>query len=145
MPRRILIAPDKFKGSLTALEAAQAMAEGVRDIEPDAEIDLCPIADGGEGFMEALQPALDGRWVDTPAVDARGRPISSRYLLADTEDGPVAVIAMAATAGIARLAGNERNPLTATTPPSFSMPARHTHKKRKKPAPRQRLNTSRGK
>ncbi len=115
MPRRILIAPDKFKGSLTALEAAQAMAEGVRDIEPDAEIDLCPIADGGEGFMEALQPALDGRWVDTPAVDARGRPISSRYLLADTEDGPVAVIEMAATAGIARLAGNERDPLTATT------------------------------
>jgi glycerate kinase len=115
MARRILIAPDKFKGSLTALEAAEAMAAGVRDAEPDAHIELCPIADGGEGFMEALQPALDGRWIETPAVDARGREIASRYLLADTPDGPLAVIEMAATAGIARLSPDERDPLTATT------------------------------
>ncbi|MCH7226682.1 glycerate kinase [Haloferula sp. A504] len=115
MPHRILIAPDKFKGSLTALEAAEAMASGVRDAVPDACIDLCPIADGGEGFMEALQPALNGRWIETAAVDARGRSMQSRYLLADTDSGPVAVIEMAATAGIERLAENERDPLTATT------------------------------
>lgn len=115
MPRRILIAPDKFKGSLSALEAAEAMAAGVRDADPDAQIDLCPIADGGEGFMEALKPALDGRWITTPAVDALGRPIESRYLLADTPDGPVAVIEMAATAGIARLSPHERDPLRAST------------------------------
>lgn len=115
MPRRVLIAPDKFKGSLSALEAAEAMAAGVRDVDPDAQIDLCPIADGGEGFMEALKPALNGRWVTVPAVDALGRAIESRYLLADTPEGPVAVIEMAATAGIARLSPDERNPLQATT------------------------------
>lgn len=115
MPLRVLIAPDKFKGSLTALEAAEAMAAGVRDVAPDAIVDLCPIADGGEGFMEALQPALDGRWITVPAVDALGRPIESRYLLADTEEGPLAVIEMAATAGIARIAEEGRNPLRSTT------------------------------
>jgi len=115
MPRRFLIAPDKFKGSLSALEAAQAMAVGVRANFPDAEIDLCPIADGGEGFMETLAPAMQARWITCPAVDALGRPIDSRYLLADTPQGLTAILEMAETSGLWRLSAAERNPLLATT------------------------------
>lgn len=113
--RRIFIAPDKFKGSLTAPQAATALAEGVKELHPAAELDLCPIADGGEGFMETLAVALDGRWVTCRAVDALGRPIDSRYVLAETVDGPVAILEMAETAGIWRLAAGELDPLGATT------------------------------
>jgi len=115
MPRRILIAPDKFKGSLSALEAAHAMAKGFRASEPDAQLDLCPIADGGEGFMKAMATALNGEWVDCPAVDALGRSVDSRYFLADTPDGSTAVLEMAETAGMWRLSPDQRDPLRATT------------------------------
>lgn len=114
MPR-FLIAPDKFKGSLSAPEAAAAIAAGIRALEPAAELDLCPIADGGEGFMETLAAAMHGTWTDCPAVDPLGRPIASRYVLADTPVGPTAILEMAETAGLWRLAAAERNPLLATT------------------------------
>ncbi len=115
MARRYLIAPDKFKGSLTAPEAAAAIAEGIRRIYPDAVLDLCPIADGGEGFMESLISTLDGKWIPCPAVDALGRDIGSRYVLASTPQGPTAILEMAETAGLWRLKLNERDPLHATT------------------------------
>lgn len=115
MNRRILIAPDKFKGSLTAPQAAEAIARGVALLDPSAECELCPIADGGEGFMEALAGPLHGRWITCPAVDALGRDIQSRYVLADTADGLIAVFEMAETAGLWRLEEKERNPLVATT------------------------------
>ncbi|MDH4445552.1 MAG: glycerate kinase, partial [Akkermansiaceae bacterium] len=83
MPRHILIAPDKFKGSLSAMDAAMAIARGIHQTEPDAKLDLCPIADGGEGFMETLQPTLAGKWITCRAVDSLGRPIASRYVLAN--------------------------------------------------------------
>ncbi|MGB6220547.1 glycerate kinase [Haloferula sp.] len=115
MNRRILIAPDKFKGSLTAPQAAEAIARGIALLDPSAECDLCPIADGGEGFMEALAEALNGRWMTCPAVDALGREIQGRYVLAETADGPTAILEMAETAGLWRLKEQERNPLVATT------------------------------
>lgn len=114
MPR-FLIAPDKFKGSLSAPAAAAAIAAGIRQIDPEAEIDLCPIADGGEGFMETLATALNGRWITCEAVDALGRPIESRYVLAEADTGPLAVMEMAEAAGMWRIAADERNPLHATT------------------------------
>ena len=115
MKRRILIAPDKFKGSLSAIEAANSIAEGVRRIDPLAELDLCPIADGGEGFMEAVAKAMQADWVHCEAVDALDRPIDSRYVLADASGEKVAVLEMAETAGIWRLHPSEYNPLEATT------------------------------
>ena len=115
MPRRFLIAPDKFKGSLSALEAANAIALGIRRIEPEAELDICPIADGGEGFMETLVSTLHGRWITCPAVDPLGRAIESRYGLIDTPEGPTAILEMAETAGLWRLKPGERNPLHTTT------------------------------
>lgn len=115
MARRYLIAPDKFKGSLSAPEAAAAIAEGIRRIHPDAVLDLCPIADGGEGFMETLISTLDGKWIICPAVDPLGRTIESRYVLAITPEGPTAILEMAETAGLWRLKADERDPLLATT------------------------------
>jgi glycerate 2-kinase len=115
MPIRILIAPDKFKGSLTAPEATEAIAAGIRKIDPTALLDLCPIADGGEGFMETLATAMDGTWIECPAVDPLGRAITSRYVLAETPDGPVAILEMAEASGLWRLAPDERNPLRTTT------------------------------
>jgi glycerate kinase len=112
---RFLIAPDKFKGSLTAPEAAAAIAEGIRRIDPEAELDICPIADGGEGFMETLISTLCGKWILCPAVDPLGREIESRYVLAQTAAGPTAILEMAETAGLWRLTADERNPLRATT------------------------------
>jgi glycerate kinase len=115
MRRRFLIAPDKFKGSLSASEAAAAIADGIRRIDPDAELDLCPIADGGEGFMETLASTLDGTWITCPAVDALGRPITSRYVMAETPEGRTAILEMAETAGMWRLSPLERRPLVAIT------------------------------
>jgi glycerate kinase len=115
MPRRILIAPDKFKGSLSAMDAAMAIARGIHQTEPDAELDLCPIADGGEGFMATLQPTLAGKWITCPAVDPLGRPIESRYVLANTPQGLTAILEMAETAGLWRLKNEQRFPLQATT------------------------------
>lgn len=115
MPRRFLIAPDKFKGSLSAREAADAMARGIRKIEPGAEIDLCPITDGGEGFMETMAAALGGEWIRCPAVDPLNRPIESRYLLAETPQGLTAIMEMAETAGLWRLPPAARNPRETTT------------------------------
>lgn len=115
MPRRFLIAPDKFKGSLTAPEAAAAIAAGILLREPDALIDLCPIADGGEGFMETLAAAMDGKWIECPAVDPLGRAITSRYVLAMTPEGPTAILEMAETAGLWRVTAGERDPVQSTT------------------------------
>lgn len=115
MTRRLLLAPDKFKGSLSAGEVVDALAAGLGAVLPDWEIDRCPIADGGEGFMEAMSGALGGRWVECAAVDALDRPIRSRYLLAETAEGLTAVIEMAETAGMWRLRGDELNPLAAST------------------------------
>lgn len=115
MPSRYLVAPDKFKGSLSANEAAEAIAEGIRLREPDALIDLCPIADGGEGFMATLAAAMGGKWVTCPAVDPLGRAIESSYLLVNSTEGPTAIMEMAETAGLWRLEADERNPLLGTT------------------------------
>lgn len=115
MPRRYLIAPDKFKGSLSAPEAAAAIAEGIRRVDPTALLDLCPIADGGEGFMDALATAMDGEWIRCPAVDPLGRAIESRYVLAETADGPTAILEMAEASGMWRLTAAERDPLLTTT------------------------------
>lgn len=115
MPRRYLVAPDKFKGSLSAPAAAAAIVEGIRRVDPSALIDICPIADGGEGFMETLATAMNGTWVHCPAVDPLGRAIDSRYVLAETPAGLSAILEIAETAGMWRLNQEERDPLHTTT------------------------------
>jgi len=110
---RILIAPDSFKGSLTSVEVAEALAEGWRSVRPGDEVRLAPLADGGEGTLEAVQAA--GGWVLRTARvrDPLGRRIDAPWLLSD--DGRTAVVELAAASGLSRLAPGELDPLGATT------------------------------
>jgi glycerate 2-kinase len=110
---RVVIAPDKFKGSLTALQAAQAMARGVVAAAPSATIDEVPMADGGEGTALALVAATHGRFLESPVTGPLGEPVLARFgLLAD---GSTAVIEMAAASGLVLVPHHRRNPLIATT------------------------------
>ncbi|HEY1771370.1 MAG TPA: glycerate kinase [Chthoniobacterales bacterium] len=110
---RILIAPDKFKGSLGAREVGAAIAAGIREELPAAEVEVCPLADGGEGTAEVICLALEAEWIACSAHDALGRPIQTSYgWLAESRR---AVMEMSAAAGLFRLAPNERDPLRAST------------------------------
>jgi glycerate kinase len=110
---RILIAPDKFKGSLNAREVAENIAKGLRDALPDARIEVVPMADGGEGTAEAICQARGGLWLKCKAHDPLGREIEARYTW--VEDRKLAVMEMSEAAGMRRLSENERDPVRATT------------------------------
>jgi len=110
---RILIAPDKFKGSMSAATAAEAIARGWRETWPDADFSLSPIADGGEGFAEALCQALGGEWISTEALDPLDRPVPARYAWVAEEK--LAIIEMSEASGLWRLTPEERAPLRANT------------------------------
>jgi len=110
---RILIAPDKFKGSLTAREVAENVAIGLRDALPDAKIDIVPMADGGEGTAEAICGARDCVWLQCKAHDPLGREIDARY--GWLEDEKLAVMEMSEAAGMRRISEDERVPVRATT------------------------------
>jgi glycerate kinase len=104
---RILIAPDKFKGSLSAHEVAENIAAGLRDVLPNAKIDIVPMADGGEGTAEVICDALGGSWVKCQAHDPLGREIEARYAFIDNRK--LAVMEMSEAAGMRRLQPNEQD------------------------------------
>jgi glycerate kinase len=108
-----LLAPDKFKGSLTARQAADCMAEGIRLAAPSATIDLCPLADGGEGTVAALLSARGGRWL-TRRVTGPLPEMKVDAGFAMLDDGS-AVIEMSVASGLALLPMADRNPLNTTT------------------------------
>jgi glycerate kinase len=110
--RRILIAPQEFKGSLTSAEAAAAIAAGARDACPDAALALQPMSDGGAGLVEALVAARGGERISTPVHDPLLRQIRATWGL--LSDG-TAAIEMAAASGLVLLAADERAPLEAST------------------------------
>jgi glycerate 2-kinase len=110
---RILIAPDKFKGALNAREVAESIAAGLREVLPDAEIEIAPMADGGEGTAEAICDALGGSWLKCKAHDPLGREIEARYGWVDKDK--IAVMEMSEAAGMRRLTRKELNPAIATT------------------------------
>jgi glycerate kinase len=103
---RLLVAPDSFKGTFSAVQVAEAVARGAARAR--AVVDLCPVADGGEGTLEAL----GGRAVLVPVHDPLGRPIEAAYSV--LEDGR-AVVEMAAASGLGLLAEDERDPWAAST------------------------------
>jgi glycerate 2-kinase len=110
---RILIAPDKFKGSLSAKQVADNIAIGLRSACPDAVIETIPVADGGEGTAEAICDACGGEWIMCASHDALGRPIEARY--GWLPDRATAVMEMSAAAGLWRIALEERDLLNANT------------------------------
>src|SRR2546430_3417343 len=95
---KILIAPDKFKGALSAREVADSIAAGLRDVLPDAKIDIVPMADGGEGTAEVISQALNGSWIKCKAYDPLGRGIEARYGWMDSQK--LAVMEMSEAAGM---------------------------------------------
>lgn len=107
---RILIASDKFKGSATGAEVAEALALGIREVIPDAEIEAVPVADGGEGTVEAAL-ASGFEAVTARVTGPVGETVSARFAVRGTE----AVIEMAAASGLDALPGDEKAPLTATS------------------------------
>jgi len=110
---QIAIAPNAFKGTLTAAEAAGCIERGMKRALPGASFISAPIADGGEGTAAAVVRATGGRWVRCQAADPLGRRIHARFGL--TGDGRTAVVEMASSSGLALLKARERNPLLATT------------------------------
>jgi glycerate kinase len=110
---KILIAPDKFKGTLDARDVAQNIAKGLRDVLSDADIEIIPMADGGEGTAEAICDARGCSWVQCKAHDPLGREIYARYGWIDQEK--LAVTEMSEAAGMRRLSESERDPIRATT------------------------------
>lgn len=107
---RVVIAPDKFKGTLTARDVAEAIALGVRDAIPDADCVLLPMADGGDGTVDALTASGWERRT-AQSVDALGRPLTVPY----ATRGDHAVIEMAAVCGLAALPPQERDPWRTTS------------------------------
>jgi glycerate kinase len=110
---KIVIAPDSFKESLTAAQAARAIATGIRRALPDADCVLVPVADGGEGTVRALVDATAGREYRKRVVGPRGEPVVARYGLLG--DGTTAAIEMAAASGLGLVPPAARDPLQTTT------------------------------
>ena len=107
-----VIAIDSFKGSLSSLEAGNAAAEGIHRIFPNADTIIRPVADGGEGTVEALVSGLDGQFTEAVVSDPLGRQITAKYgILPDN----IAVIEMAAASGLPLLEKSERDPMLTTT------------------------------
>jgi glycerate kinase len=130
---KVLIAPDSFKGSLSAKELCAAIAEGIRRVHPEAEIIELPLADGGEGTTENLVHASGGKLVQVQASDPLGRQVQAAYGLLGIDDGDgtaaaanadadaanghgrTAVVEVAQASGLTRLTAAERNPLLASS------------------------------
>lgn len=108
---RVVLAPDKFKGTLTARQAAEIMARAIRSVHPDASIAELPLADGGEGTVQTLTHALGGTFRSVTVHDPIGRLRKAEFGIA----GKTAVIEMAAASGMALLEQRELNPLQTST------------------------------
>lgn len=110
---RVLIAVDSFKGSMSSMEAGRAAADGIRRVYPEAELEVAPLADGGEGTVEALTEGLGGEKRTVCVTGPLGRPVQCTYGL--LPESGTAVIEMAGAAGLTLLEEKERNPLLTTT------------------------------
>ena len=111
--RRVLIAPDSFKGSLTSVEVAQAIATGWLRARPGDDVSLAPLADGGEGTLVAVAASGGWQWREADAADPLGRPIRSRWLARD--DGRAAFVEMATASGLSLVAAGQRDAAAATS------------------------------
>jgi glycerate kinase len=107
------VAPDSFKGSLTSVEAARAIAEGWQRARPADEVRLAPLADGGEGTLVAIEAAGGWTWRTAQAHDPIGREVQASWLV--DRDGVRAIVELAAASGLSRLGAEERDPAGAST------------------------------
>ncbi|MDD1782288.1 glycerate kinase [Enterovibrio sp. ZSDZ35] len=110
---KIVIAPDSYKESLSAMDVAVAIENGFRRVLPDAEIVKLPMADGGEGTVQSLVDATGGRIIDVVVTGPLGTPVEGFFGLLG--DGETAVIEMAAASGLHLVPPSQRNPLITTS------------------------------
>ena len=110
---RVILAPDKFRGSLTARQVTNAMEEAVRHVWPDAELVALPLADGGEGTAQVLTEATSGTWHTAVVSDPLGRPVEAGF--GQSGDGRTAFIEMAAASGLSLLTHDERRTVQTST------------------------------
>ena len=110
---KFVIAPDKFKGSLTGFEFCDAVAEGLKMVFKDAEIINKPLADGGDGTMEVAKYYINGEKITITVSDPLFRPINASYLY--SEETKIAYIEMAEASGLKLLGDDERNCMVTTT------------------------------
>lgn len=108
---KIILAIDSFKGCLTSAEAEQSAAQGIADVCPDAEVVSVPMADGGEGMLEAFTTAMNGQTTEADVHDPMMRRIKAAYAIC----GETAIIETAKAIGLTLLKEEERNPLRATS------------------------------
>ncbi len=113
MLKRIVIAPDSFKESISAEKAALAIQKGMAKVYPKAEYICIPIADGGEGTVDALVAARDGQLLRRKVMGPMGKPVRAAYGL--LEEDTLAIIEMAAASGLELVPRDSRDPLKATT------------------------------
>jgi len=109
----VVFAPDSFKGSLTSVQVARALATGWARGRPADRLSLAPLADGGEGTLVAIEAAGGWDWRETEVADPLGRPVRARWLR--SSDGLRAIVEMAEASGLSRVAPLDRDPLRAST------------------------------
>ncbi|NGP46525.1 glycerate kinase, partial [Bacillaceae bacterium SIJ1] len=109
---KIIVATDSFKGSATSFEVASYIEKGIKNVKPEANIIKFPLADGGEGTVEALTHAKKGYFVEKWVTSPNGEPVLAKF---GVFEGNKAVIEMAEASGLTLLKNNERNPFKTTT------------------------------
>ena len=109
----VLICPDKYKGSLSAIQVANAIEKGLRAVDPAVEVDKVPMADGGDGTVEAFLAAMGGKMVRMEESGPEGNLVDAFYGL--MENGQTAVIEMAAATGLTQVPRSRRNPMNMTS------------------------------
>jgi len=112
---RVLVAPDKFKGTLSAPEAASAIARGWRDADPSALVEEVPLADGGEGTLEAILAARGGTLRPVTVTGPLGDATKAAFGLVDGPGGPLGVVEMARASGLELVPAGRRDPSVATS------------------------------
>lgn len=110
---RVVVAIDSFKGSMSSLEAGEAISNGIKKAHKDAEVEIRPLADGGEGTVEALSIGMGGRLVNVDVTGPAGKSVNAVYGIVDSSK--TAIIEMSQAAGITLVRGDEKNPLYTTT------------------------------
>jgi glycerate kinase len=110
---KVLIGPDSFKGSMTALQAAQAIATGLQSALPDVQVDLLPLSDGGDGLTEVLAYGTGGRLVEATVTGPLGDQVKTHFGLLG--DGETAVVEVAAASGLILVPASQRNPERTTS------------------------------
>lgn len=106
---KVIVAPDKFKGSLTSFEACEAIRKGIQSVDANATVLMFPMADGGDGFAAVLQYYLQTTTVECSTTDPLGRPLQATYQW--NANNKTAIVEMAVASGLVLLSEAERNPM----------------------------------